>query len=230
MSGNATLGRVTPVTAPIRHQVASLVRQAILDAVYKPGDRLVERELCELTGASRTSLREGLRELESEGLVTNVPYKGLVVSSVGVEEARGIYDVRCRLEGLLGATTAKRRTDEDLAELKANFAQVRRAVKAKRFDELVGLKRDFYAIMMRCTDNRTLSGILENLHGRVAHFRASVMRRPERARQNLDEIQAIIDAIERRDARAAEKACIEHVRSAGDLVIEMLEEAGSEPS
>jgi len=220
------IARIQPVSAPVRQQVANLLRQAIIDLVYKPGERLVERELCEQTGVSRTSLREGLRELESEGLVKNIPYKGLVVATVDIDEARNIYEVRSQLEGLLGSTTAKMRSHQDVVDLKKNFTAITRATKSKRFNDLIELKTEFYTILMRVTANPVLSDILKNLHSRVAQFRATVMNKPGRAEINLAEIGTIIAAIEAQDAGAAEKACAAHVRNAGDVVIELLAKSG----
>ena len=218
------------VAAPVRQQVADALRQAILNLVLKPGERLIERELCEMTGVSRTSLREGLRELESEGLVKNVPYKGLVVATVGVQEARDIYDVRCQLEGLLGRYSAERRTNEDIARLKTNFNEVKAVVAAGKFSDLIRLKSEFYEILMGITDNPILSDIVSNLQGRVAQFRVTVMTREDRVQPSIEEIKAILDAIKNKDPAGAEAACIAHVRNAGNLVIELLEEAEAKKS
>src|SRR5690606_9113908 len=94
--------RVERTPALIRSQVLENLRQAILDRRLEPGQRLIERELVELTGASRTSVREALRELSAEGLVTTIPNKGTVVARVSAEEARQLYEVRSVLEGLAG--------------------------------------------------------------------------------------------------------------------------------
>ena len=80
--------RIKRRTTTLRQQVLEALRNAILDFQFKPGDRLVERELCEMTGVSRTSVREALRHLESEGLVENVPNKGPTVATLTVEDAR----------------------------------------------------------------------------------------------------------------------------------------------
>jgi len=207
-----------------------VLRQAILNLVLKPGERLIERELCEMTGVSRTSLREGLRELESEGLVKNIPYKGLVVATVDVQEARNIYDVRSQLEGLLGRYSAEKRTGDDLARLKANFDEVRQVVATGEFTDLIRLKSEFYQILMGITDNPILSDIVSNLQGRVAQFRVTVMTRQDRVQPSIEEMEAILDAIEKQDPARAEVACIAHVRNAGDLVIELLEAAESAKS
>lgn len=222
------LAKIKVVAAPVRQQVADAIRQAIINLEFKPGDRLVERELCEMTGVSRTSLREGLRELESEGLLKNVPYKGLIVATVSYEEAANIYDVRSQLEGLLGRQSARSRTDEDIEALERNFSAVKKSVQEKKFEDLIQLKSEFYGILMRVTANPTLSDILKNLHGRVAQFRATVMTREDRVDPSIKEMQEIIDAIRSQNETAAEMACIAHVRNAGNLVLELLQDAESD--
>src|SRR5271169_4894481 len=102
--------RVERAPAPIRSRVLDNLRQAILDHKLAPGQRLIERELVELTGVSRTSVREALRELAAEGLVTVIPNKGTVVTSVSAEEARQLYQVRSALEGLAGRLFAENAT------------------------------------------------------------------------------------------------------------------------
>ena len=85
--------RVERAPAPIRSRVLDNLRQAILEHKLVPGQRLIERELVELTGVSRTSIREALRELAAEGLVTTIPNKGTVVAEVSVKEARQLYQL-----------------------------------------------------------------------------------------------------------------------------------------
>jgi len=82
--------RVVRNTVTLRQQVLEVLRNGILSFQFKPGDRLIERELCEMTGVSRTSVREALRHLESEGLVQNLPNKGPMVATVTAAEAREI--------------------------------------------------------------------------------------------------------------------------------------------
>src|SRR3546814_737946 len=92
---------VDRVAAPLREQVITALRAAILDFQLRPGQRLVERELIEQLGVSRTTVREALRELTSEGLVTVVPQRGAVVSAPSLAEAEDMYDIRAVLESVL---------------------------------------------------------------------------------------------------------------------------------
>ena len=84
--------------ASLRCLVENRLRAAIGNGTFKPGQRLIERELCEQTGVGRTSIREALRQLEAEGLVTTIPHRGPVVSTITVEEARQLYELRALLE------------------------------------------------------------------------------------------------------------------------------------
>src|SRR3954447_2534975 len=83
----------------VRSMVAQKLREAIMSGTFKPGQRLIERELCELAGVSRPSIREALRLLEADGLVTIIPNRGVVVSKISFEEAEQIYAARALLEG-----------------------------------------------------------------------------------------------------------------------------------
>src|SRR5262245_10208805 len=93
-----TVEPVGRVAAPLREKVVVALRQAIMDFQLKPGQRLVEREIIERLGVSRTTVREALRELASEGLVTVVPQKGAVVSTPTLDAAEDLYEVRASLE------------------------------------------------------------------------------------------------------------------------------------
>ena len=100
--------KVARVAAPLRQSVIASLRSAIAAGRFKAGDRLTERDVCEMTGVSRTLVREAFRQLESEGLITVVPNRGPVVSRVTPEQAEGIYQVRRVLEGLASESSRRR--------------------------------------------------------------------------------------------------------------------------
>src|ERR1700749_3730970 len=114
----------------VRSRVAQKLRAAIMSGSFRPGQRLVERELCEMTGVSRPSIREALRLLEADGMVNTVPHRGPVVSTISLEEARQLYDARAVLEGFAGRECARmhdpevaRRIGDALTRLKAAAAR-----------------------------------------------------------------------------------------------------------
>ena len=134
---------IAPSVAPLRREIETRLRTAIVAGRFKPGDRLIEREMCELLGVSRASLREALRQLEAEELVKIVPHRGPVVSEVTVEEAEQLYDVRAMLEGLAARRFAETASDEDIA-----FS----ARRSKRSQTPCGVK-----VMCRCSRRRQRS-------------------------------------------------------------------------
>ena len=123
--GKADL-KVTPVT--IQGQTASKLRDAIVDGLFEPGEKLLEADLCRQMGVSRTSVREALRQLEAERLVTIIPNRGPSVTQLTWDEAAAIYETRELLEGEAAARFAERATAAEIARAKAALADFDRAV------------------------------------------------------------------------------------------------------
>jgi DNA-binding GntR family transcriptional regulator len=198
--------------APVRDQVADRLREAIVGLEMKPGQLLVERELCEATTASRASVREALRRLESEGLVVSERGKGTRVAVVSAEEAVHIYEVRAVLEGLAGRLFAERATDEQLAELERAVTEIERVVDDPP-KMLLGKVR-FYEALFAGTSNPELREMLDRIHRRVTLMRASSLSVPGRPAQSVREMRKILDAAMRRDGDATAELCAAHVRAA----------------
>lgn len=212
-------------SAPLRMQVRDVLRAEIVSMRFKPGQRLLERELCELTGVSRTVIREALRALESEGLVNVIPNKGPIVApQVGLEEAKGLYEARAVLEGLVGRNFVERSTSEERTALRLAFVKVELSAKLKVADPHVLLegKREFYEILLTGARNATVSGILSGLRDRISALRAMTVVYPGRAPQSLKEIRSILNAVEANDADAAWVACLSHVHSAAQVAFKIL--------
>jgi len=212
--------RVQRVIAPVREQVAANLRAAIAEQRFKPGDRLVERELCELTGASRTSVREALRQLETEGLVSTST-RGSVVASVSPEEARQLYEVRAALEGLAGQRFAELATPEQLNRLREAVS----VIEATTSDPhaLLRAKDDFYAVLLEGAGNPVIASMLGLLHARVSVLRGTSLAQPGRPVQTIQEMKDILAAVERGDADAARDACRTHVVNAARTAIGALD-------
>lgn len=206
--------RVERAPAPIRSRVLDNLRQAILDHKLAPGQRLIERELVELTGVSRTSIREALRELAAEGLVTTIPNKGTIVAQVTVEEARQLYRVRSALEALAGRLFVENATDAQRRALTNAFRAVERAA-TKGPIVWLAAKDNFYDVLFEGGGNDALRSIAGTLHARINLLRSLSLTRPGRATESMAELAEIVAAIAANDADAAAKACSQHVEAAG---------------
>lgn len=211
-----TVARMSRVAAPLRDQVSSALRQAIVERELRPGQRLVERELTDMLQVSRATIRESLRELEAEGLVTVIPQRGAVVASISMQEAADIYEARAAIESLIVRRFAERADADRVRRLADTLTPLREAIDAGRpVGELLAAKDQFYDALLDGADSTVLSTLLSSLQARVSLLRATSLTAEGRPARMLAELAALVDAIGTRDADEAARLCAEHVRNAG---------------
>lgn len=213
---------IARTAAPIRSQVQHRLRQAILTGHFRPGDRLIERELCQLLGVSRTPVREALRYLEEHGLVVNIPQKGLVVATMTGEEASEVYQVRAAVESLASRLFAERATSDQQAALQEAVTALDAALQLNEVPALVAAKEQFYAALLSGAANHTLTVIADSLRNRITWLRYLTLAQPGRARQSVAEMRQILAAVMDRDAVRASTACVEHVDAAAVVAKQVL--------
>jgi DNA-binding GntR family transcriptional regulator len=209
--------------ATLRLQVEDKLRAAIAAGRFKPGEKLTERHLCELTGVGRTSIREALRQLEAEGLVTVHPHRGPVVRSIGPEEARQLYAVRALLEGYAGRQAAILRDEKITEELDATVDRFEAAAASGDNSSLIKAKTDFYAALLRGCGNKIAEQMLTLLHNRITLLRTTSMRQTGRLPHSVSELRAICAAIKKGDAAKAEALCVAHIEAASKAALQVLE-------
>lgn len=220
--------RVTPVAAPVRAEVVQTIRRAILSRRFVPGQRLVERELCELMGVSRTPVREALRQLEAEGLVSIAPYKGPIVAEITPTEAAEVYDIRGALEALGARRFAERASDRGVANLKKRLAALERVVEDGNVTEVVERSDALFDLLIEGSGSRLLHQMLGTLRARITFLRTTSLAIPGRLDESLDEVRAIVDAIERRDADEAAELAARHAERAASYALRTLRREASE--
>jgi len=214
--------RVTRESASLRHQVEETLRKAISSGQFQPGEKLIERELCELTGVSRPSIREALRGLEAEGLIRIVPHRGPMVATISVEEARQIYAVRALLEGFAAQEFSRYAGEADLAALKDAVARLERAARGGDGAELAEAKSRFYGTILAGCRNDIVAAVLSGLHNRVNVLRMTSMSQKDRLPRSLQEIREILARIVARDPEGARAAAAEHIENAARVALDVL--------
>lgn len=221
--------RVKRDPAPLRHGVTESIRNAVALGRFKAGQRLPERDLCEMTGVSRTLVREALRQLESEGLIEVVPHRGPIVTRVTPAQAEGIYQVRMELEGLACRLFAEKAGDLQRDALKAALADLEQAHTVSDPLAWLNAKNRFYECLIDGSGNEALGFTLRMLNSRVMLLRATSMKAPGRAAASLAELHALVDALMSGDGQAAWEAGTRHVRNAAAAAIAQLpaDEAGA---
>jgi DNA-binding GntR family transcriptional regulator len=213
--------RVERIAAPVREQVLNQLRQAIVEARLKPAQRLVERELIAQTGVSRTTIREVLRQLAAEGLVTTIPNKGTVVASLHLRRAIELYEIRATLEGMAARQFAERSTDEHRRRLRQAFAHIEAAGQSNAdVSALLAAKTLFYDALFEGAGNETIKEVVKGLQARVTALRRSSLSAPGRVAQSVEEVRAMVDALEAGDGEGAAAACIHHVNQAARTIVD----------
>jgi DNA-binding GntR family transcriptional regulator len=219
-------------TKTLRELALEKMRDAILGRHFQPGDRLVERALCEQLGVSRTVVREVLRHLETEGLVETLPHQGPIVARLEPEQAAQIYELRAALEALAARACALRASAEDLDRLAAAMARIERGFEAGELRAVLDATTDFYRTMFLSAGKTVAWTIVQSLNARINHLRMATLGSAGREATGPVEMRRIVDAIRARDAEAAEAACLDHVNQAARIALALarLPDGRAEPT
>ncbi|HYF84093.1 MAG TPA: GntR family transcriptional regulator [Clostridia bacterium] len=211
---------------PLREIVFESVRGAIISGVLKPGERLMEVQLAEKLGVSRTPIREAIRKLELEGLVIMMPRKGAYVADLSLKDITDVLEIRAALEGLAAGLAALRITDEEIEELELNALQFHQALEADDFDMIVQKDIEFHDRIFKATRNDKLLQITNNLREQVQRFRIMYINKSNKSKDLAKEHYEIAEAISKRNIDMAEKIAKKHIENAEKYILTM---AGNMP-
>jgi DNA-binding GntR family transcriptional regulator len=206
----------------LREQVAAKLREAITQGQFRPGARLIERELCDMLGVSRTSLREALRELEAEGLVTNIPNRGPIVAKISIAMAESIFQVRAVLEALAARLFTQRATSDQIKALAKAVDGIGEAYKSPEYSSLVVAKKEFYRVLFEGAQNEVVAMTLTTIRLRISQLRGTSLLEPDRAKASMEEYWELVSAIKARDEEAAHNISLRHVNNAARSALAIL--------
>jgi DNA-binding GntR family transcriptional regulator len=208
----------------LRSMAVESLRKAIFSLHFSPGERLTERELCELTGVSRSLMREVLRDLEASGLISNVPHRSPVVISLTRDDAREIYEVRSALEPMAARLFVERATEKQLDQLDEMVERCGRAMQEGDVLEVIDALEGFYRTLFAGIGNRTAAMLARALQSRESLLRAITFQRQTAAdtKGSIRQIKRIAAAIRRRDADAAFAACLQQVKRSWKVAMRLL--------
>ncbi len=202
----------------LKQQVIDRLRGAIVDGMFTAGQKLIEKDLCVLLGVSRPLLREALQRLDAEGLITNVPHKGPVVTSLSWQDASEIYEVRKALEALAAEGFALHASEAKMLDLRESLTQLKRQA-AQPTQGLLQAKNRFYEILLEGCANKVIANVLTQLNNRITLLRRLSLSEPGRIEQTLAECEDIVRALEQRNAPLAKQLCHQHVATAAQIAM-----------
>lgn len=203
---------------PLRDVVFQTLRHAILRGELKPGERLMEIQLANKLGVSRTPIREAIRKLELEGLVLMIPRKGAEVAEITEKSLRDVLEVRGSLEELAVDLACDRITASQLEELKVAAVAFEEALGTDDLTEYAEADVRFHDIIYNATDNQRLIQLLYNLREQMYRYRVEYLKRQEVHQTLLEEHRFIIECIENRNKECAKAAIRVHVENQANVV------------
>ena len=195
----------------LRGRVFTKIREDILAGVYKENEELKEAILGKELGVSRTPVREALRQLELEGLVTIIPNKGAYVTGITKKDIHDIYAIRSYLEGLCARWACEHITQEQIEALDETIYLSAFHARRGHNDQLVELDNKFHELIYEASGSKILNHVLSDFHHYVERIRKVSLSSTNRATKSIQEHEAIFEAIKKRDGDLAESLAHEHI-------------------
>ena len=207
---------------PLRDVVFNTLRQAILRGELKPGERLMEIQLANKLGVSRTPIREALRKLELEGLVNMVPRKGAEVADITEKSLRDVLEVRKALEELSVQLACEKITEEEIEELKRVAERFKDTLDDQDVTKIAEADVAFHDVIYTATDNQKLILLLNNLREQMYRYRVEYLKKEEAYPQLIAEHEELIDNISKRNKEEATRIMCEHIDNQVATVINVI--------
>lgn len=197
----------------LQTRVFEKLREDILNGVYKKGDELREKTIGEQLGVSRTPVREAIRQLELEGLVSITPNKGASVVGLSAKDLKDIYEMRARLEGMCARWAVKNAVDEKIEKLEEIVDLSEFHCAKGRYEKVLELDNEFHELLYHMADSKMLYHVMADFHHYLQVIRKKTLSSHERVINSSKEHRAIINAIKERDEEMAEKSAILHIKN-----------------
>lgn len=204
---------------PLREVVCETLRDAIVNGVLKPGERLMEIQLAEELGVSRTPVREAIRKLELEGFVIMIPRRGTYVADLSIKDINEVFEVRTALEVLAAGLATERITEEELEQMERLLVHIGEYIETGDFEKIVEADSRFHDILYQATRNDRLIQIINNLREQLTRFRSISMAYPGRIKNTLEEHSRLVEALAGRDHDLAERLATEHMENSEQTLL-----------
>lgn len=202
---------MTRRNASLQTQVYQQIREDILSGVYKTGEELPEIGLGERLGVSRTPVREALRQLALEGLVEQIPNKGVFVKGISWEDIQDIYEIRARLEGLCAKKAALLATEEELEQMEETMVLADFHAAKEHEEQVFELDSRFHELMYQASHSRMLAHTLSAYHQYVKMVRKASISAQRRFQKTNREHADILQALKNRNPESAEELARAHI-------------------
>jgi DNA-binding GntR family transcriptional regulator len=200
-------------------QVFEQLKKMIFDGEFRPGNRIIESEVAESIGISRTPVREALHKLEAERLIVRLPKGGYVVKGMSISEIEEIFDIRVLLESFAGYLAAKRWNDKQLAPLEEKLKEFEKYLLINDLKELTRVNTEFHELLYALSKSPKLIQMINNLRDEIFLLREILLESMKMGSLSHNDHKEIIKAIKNREAEKVERLLKEHILRGKDFVI-----------
>ena len=208
---------------PLRDIVFSTLRKAILKGELAPGERLMEKQLAEKMGVSRTPIREAIRKLELEGLVIMIPRKGAEVAKITEQDIKNVLEVRAALESLAVKLACQKMTDEDMQVLLSINDAFTEAARIMDVETVIKKDVEFHDVIYHSTNNEKLVQMINNLREQIYRFRVEYIRQMSDFKTLVEEHEEIVKTIMEKNGVEAQEIAARHIENQEKAVISRIQ-------
>ncbi len=220
------MGRLQPINfdsyQPLREIVCENLRDAIKKGILEPGERLMEVQIADELGISRTPVREAIRKLEQEGYVIMMPRRGTYVADVSESDIKEIFEIRSALESLATGLAARRIEQDEIEKLQNLLNEIEEYIAQGDMDKIVETDIKFHELLYQFSRNERLAAIISNLKEQLSRFRTLSMSYPGRLQETFEEHSEMVEAIADGDVSAARDAAEHHMERAEETLLKAL--------
>lgn len=207
---------------PLRDVVFNTLRQAILTGELKPGERLMEIHLANKLGVSRTPIREAIRKLELEGLVTMIPRRGAEVAQITEKSMNDVLEVRRALDALCAELACDRINEEGLESLKKSCVAFEAAIRTKDAKKIAQADVALHDIIVQATGNQRLIQLVHNLSEQMYRYRFEYIKDISQHENLVEEHRIIYESILKKDKKTAAEAARIHIDNQEKAIIRQI--------
>ena len=207
---------------PLRDVVFNTLRQAILTGELKPGERLMEIHLANKLGVSRTPIREAIRKLELEGLVTMIPRRGAEVAQITEKSMNDVLEVRRARDARCAELACDRISQEELQHLKKACDTFEEAVKTKDVKQIAQADVALHDIIVEATGNQRLIQLVNNLSEQMYRYRFEYIKDSSKHERLVEEHKVIYESIVKKDKETASHMAKVHIDNQKKAIIRQI--------
>jgi len=212
----------------LSNQVFEQIKEMIVRGTIPAGKRMIESEIAESMGISRTPVREAVHKLEAEGLLNPLPKGGYVVRGLDISDIEETFEIRSILESFASYLAAHRHSNKEIVPLEEKMEEFQRYLDKHDLKELARINTEFHELLYTLSRSPRLVKMIHNLRDEIYFLRKIILRSVDMARLSNKDHREIIKAIKKREAKKVERLVRDHILRGKEFVINEIKKGNTD--